>query len=187
MSRSRFLFATSLALTACGGGGGDCGPGGAPSTGLVATTADHAATLTFGGLHAGLNNDCPASDAPSGVISLTVQGTQTDGTGFVTLCIARPDLLARQAQDLALDVAGAPTRLIDASGTSNNCSLQIDTTQPATGTVSASGLCDDGGDPAGFALVVDGALHLQRTCNTTVDSLAVTLRGRVAVTADPKR
>ena len=159
----------------------------APSVGLVATNADGSAKLTFGGLHAGLDNDCPASDAPSGVVSLTVQGTQTDGTGFVTLCISRPDLLASQAQPLQLDVAGAQARLIDATGTANNCNLAIDPAQPASGTLSASGLCGNGSDAAGFALVVDGALHLQRTCNTAVDSIAVTLRGRVAVAADSAR
>jgi hypothetical protein len=190
MSRLSCLLAISLSLVtvACSSDGDTCGPGGAPTTGLVATNADGSTKLTFGDLHAGLNNDCPASDAPAGVVSLTVQGTQSDaGTqGFITLCIARPDLLAKQAQDLQLDVAGAEAKLVDASGTASNCSLQIDPAQPATGTVSASGLCASGGDPAGFALVVDGALHLQRTCNTAVDSIAVTLRGRVAVSSDAR-
>ncbi|HET9619911.1 MAG TPA: hypothetical protein VFP84_01000 [Kofleriaceae bacterium] len=180
------LISLSL-LAACGGGDDDCGVGGAPSVGLVAKSAAAPATLTFGGLHAGLNNDCPAADAPSGVISLTLQGTQTDGTGNVTLCIARPDLLAERAQALGHDQAGVAVRLVDVNGTANNCSFAIDVAQPVTGTVTTSGLCGDGGDPAGFALVVDGALHLQRTCNTVVDSLDVTLRGRVAVQADQAR
>jgi hypothetical protein len=187
MSRLPFLFAISLALAGCGGGD-SCGTSGAPSTGLVATGADSAATLTFGDLHAGLNNDCPAPGAPAGVTSLTVQGTQTDAgaQGFITLCISRPDLLATKPQDLGLNGSAAAAQLVDATGTANNCSLAIDTAQPAAGTVSADGLCQDGGDPAGFALVVDATLHLQRTCNTAVDSIAVTLRGRVAVTADAK-
>lgn len=190
MSRLPFPFVISLALaTGCSGSGDSCGTSGAPSTGLVATNADNSATMTFGDLHAGLNNDCPASDAPAGVTSLTVQGTQTDSgaQGFFTLCISRPDLLATQAQPLGLNGSTAAAQLVDTTGTANNCSLAIDTTQPAGGTVSANGLCEDGGDPAGFALIVEGTLHLQRTCNTTVDSIGVTLRGRVAVTADAKR
>lgn len=187
MSRLPFLFVTSLALAGCSGSGDSCGTSGAPSTGLVATNADSSATLTFGDLHAGLNNDCPAAGAPTGVTSLTVQGTQTGAQGFITLCISRPDLLAQKPQDLGLNGSAAAAELVDTTGTANNCSLAIDTSQPAAGTVSADGLCQDGGDPAGFALIVDATLHLARTCNTAVDSIAVTLRGRVAVTADPKR
>jgi hypothetical protein len=193
MSRLRFRSVISFSLLAagalagCGDDGGDCGPGGAPSVGLVANNATAPITLTFGGLHAGLNNDCPAADAPSGVISLTLQGVQTDGIGQLTLCIARPDRLAEQAQALGPDDADVAVRLVDAAGTANNCSFAIDPAQPVTGQVTASGLCGGGGDPAGFALVVDGTLHLQRTCNTVVDSLPVTLRGRVAVNTDAPR
>ena len=72
MSLSRFLSITSLALAAGSTGCSDdsCGPGGAPDVGLVASGS--AVTLTYGRLTAGLNGDCPASDAPSGVVSLTL-------------------------------------------------------------------------------------------------------------------
>lgn len=184
MSRLRFLSTTSLvfaagAAAAAGCSDDSCGPGGAPDTGLVAS--GDAVTLTYGRLASGLNNDCPARDAPSGVISLTIRGMQTDGTGAVTLCVARPDLLARQAQALGLDVAGTEVRIVDVNGTANACSVAIDRSQPATGTATSSGLCGNGSDAAGFALEIDGSLSLTRTCGTAVDSIRVTLHGRVAV------
>jgi len=185
-SRSRISAGTAvlggLLAAGCGDSADSCGPGGAPATGLVANR--DAVTLTYGNLVAGRNNDCPASDAPAGVISLTIHGTQSDGSGQLTLCIARPDLLAKQAQALGGDVAGTPVRVIDIAGTATNCSFDLDRSQPVTGSATASGLCGDGVDPAGFALVLDGALALTRTCGQAVDSLSVTLRGRVAVAAD---
>ena len=185
MSPSRFPSITSLLVAAAGtaalAGCGDdsCGPGGAPDTGLIA--GGDAVTLTYGHLTGGLNNDCPADDAPPGVISLSIHGTQSDGSGLVTLCVARPDRLAKQAQALALNVAGAQVRLFDLSGSANSCSFTIDHSKPSSGTASSSGLCGNGGDAAGFALTLDGALSLSRTCGATVDSIRVTLHGRVAV------
>jgi hypothetical protein len=165
-----------------GCGDDSCGPGGAPQAGLVA--GGDSVTLTFGRLTAGLNNDCPAASPPSGVISLTIGGTQIDGTGRVTLCVARPDLLAAQAQSLGPDAAGTEVRVIDVTGTANSCSLTIDRNQPVAGTASSSGLCGNGSNAAGFALMLDGALSLTRTCGATVDSIRVTLRGSVAVAPD---
>jgi hypothetical protein len=119
------------------------------------------------------------------LISLTILGTSADG-GFITLCVSRPDRLATQPQALAVDIPGsdAEARLVDVHGSANSCSFDIDRAQPVTGTISATGLCGNGADAAGFALVVDGALSLIRTCGQTVDTIAVTLRGRVAV--DPQ-
>jgi len=180
MSLSRFLSTISLVAAAGSTGCSDdsCGPGGAPDVGLVASGS--AVTLTYGHLTAGLNGDCPASDAPSGVVSLTLQGIQTDGAGRLTLCIGRPDRLAGQSLALGLD-ASSPVQVIDFAGAANNCTLAIDRATPPTGAASASGLCGNGGDPAGFALVLDGAATLTRTCGATVDAVPVTLRGRVAV------
>src|SRR5215468_2562308 len=124
MSRSQFRSATSLALglalalAACGSSPPDsatCGPGDALAN--VATSG--AAALTYNNLSGGLNNDCPATGAPAGVVSMTVTGTQTDNTGpigLITLCIARPDQLASAAQTLGPDVAGSQVRVIDVSG-----------------------------------------------------------------------
>jgi hypothetical protein len=202
MSHSRFLSTTDrvsgrvpgrvlgLVLVAGAAGAGcsddSCGPGGAPVSGLVASGPQ--VTLTYGQLLAGQNNDCPAPDAPAGVISLTIRGTQTDATGFITLCVARPDLLVKQAQALGPDAAGSEVRLVDMSGTASTCRLAIDRTasaQPITGSVTSSGLCGNGSDAAGFALALDGAVSLARTCGTTTDSLRVTLSGRVAVAPMP--
>jgi len=190
MSRLRSHLNTSVGLAligataaaGCGSSDDSCGPGGAPAAGVVAN--HDAVTLTYGNLTGGLNNDCPASDAPSGVVSMTIHGTQTDGAGQITLCIARPDLLAKQALALGHDVASAQVRVIDLAGTATNCSFAIDRAQPVTGDATSSGLCSNGNDPAGFALVLDGALSLTRTCGATIDSLSVALRGRVAVATD---
>lgn len=183
MSLSRFLSTTSALVaggTAAIAGCSDdsCGPGGAPDVGLVASGG--AVTLTYGHLSGGLNNDCPAGDAPAGVISLSIHGMQTDGAGLVTLCVARPDLLAKQAQ--ALGLAGAAVRIFDLDGSTNSCSFVIDRSQPATGTATSSGLCGNGSDAAGFALVLDGTLSFKRMCGTTTDSLQIALHGRIAVT-----
>jgi hypothetical protein len=185
MSLSRFRSPTELVVVAalaagCGGGSDDrCGPDDAPAVGLVA--AGEGVTLTYGALTGGLNGDCPAAGAPSGVTSLTIAGTG-DG-GFVTLCVSRPDLLAKQAQALALEVPGTTVEvgIVDVAGTAAGCSYAIDRAKPATGSATSTGLCDNGADAAGFALELDGALSLTRTCGQTVDSVAVTLRGRVAV------
>jgi hypothetical protein len=183
MSPSRFLSTTSLAAAAIAGsagcsGGDSCGPGGAPDSGLVASNP--AVILTFGQLTGGLNNDCPASDAPAGVISMTIGGTQRDGQGRITLCAGRPDLLGTQALALGFD-ATAPVRVIDLLGSSSSCTYTVDRTLPLSGTAQASGLCDNGRSAAGFALVVDATLSLTRTCGATVDATEVMLHGRVAV------
>lgn len=188
MSHLHFLSITSVALvagatfaTACSDN--SCGPGGAPDTGLLASS--DMVTLNYGNLAGSLNNDCPAADAPSGVVSMTIIGHQTgsvlsNATGLLTLCVARPDLLAKQAQAIGVD-AGAPVRVVDLSGDANSCSFAVDKNQLATGSATSSGLCGNGSDAAGFALAIDGSLSLTRTCGTTVDSVQITLHGRVAV------
>ena len=189
MSHLHFLSTTSIVLVAVvaaatGCSDNSCGPGGAPDSGIIASS--DMVTLTYGHLAGSLNNDCPAADAPSGVVSMTIIGHQADSvlsntTGLLTLCIARPDLLAKQAQGLGVD-AGAPVQVVDLSGDANSCSFAIDKTQPATGNATSSGLCGNGSDAAGFAIELDGSLTLTRTCGATSDSLQVTLHGKVAVT-----
>lgn len=198
MSLSRFRSSTSLASVialglalggapGCGGGhatpdAASCGPGDAPAAGLVASGG--AAALTYGQFTGGLNNDCPASGAPTGVVSLTISGRQTDtgGGGFATLCVGRPDLLATQPLGVGLDAAAA-VRVFELNGQANGCTFTVDRSQPPGGTASASGLCDSGRNAAGFALVLDATLTLTRTCGGAVDSVPITLRGRVAVAA----
>jgi hypothetical protein len=187
MSPSQFrsntsCLAAALLAVLAGGCSGDsqCGPMGAPSTGLVA--ASSTAALTYGNLTSLAGNDCPDPAAPAGVVSLSIEGTQTDGTGLITLCIPRPDLLDSAPRSLGTSMSMADVRIFDLSGTADNCTLTLDATRPPTGTAIGLGVCGNGTDPAGFALDVDGAVSLKRTCGATVDTVAVTLSGRVAVT-----
>jgi len=187
MSHLRFLSTTSVVLAAVAAASGcsdnNCGPGGAPDSGIVASGA--MVTLTYGQLAGSLNNDCTPADAPPGVVSMTIIGHQADSvlsnsTGLLTLCVARPDLLAKQAQMLGV-AAGVPVRVVDLGGDANSCSLAIDKNQPVTGNATSSGMCGNGSDAAGFAIELTGSLTLTRTCGTTVDSVQITLHGKVAV------
>lgn len=177
---SALALAASLGLAAgCGDSSDDCGTRGAPASGLV--TAGTGATLTFGAMSASPNNDCPVDGAPSGVTSLTIIGTQTDGQGRITLCVGRPDRLASGTQALGTTAGQGQVALVDLAGSSNGCTLAFDTTAAPTGTVTVTGMCNNGENANGFSLVLDGALTMIRTCGQTVDTLAVTLTGRVAV------
>jgi hypothetical protein len=173
MLRSLFLSSTSL-LVACGDD--VCGPGDAPAFGLVAGNDDVA--LVFGNITSGLNNDCPDPMAPAGIVSMTLQGMQQGGPGLLTLCIGRPDLIAKQELTF-----GTAVRIIDLNGEVEGCTYSIDSLRPVLGSASASGLCDNGADAAGYALTVDGALSLRRMCPTTSDTIAVSFDGTAAIEA----
>jgi hypothetical protein len=179
------------ALSACGGSGPDpvadttsCGPSGATDTSMVATGTG--ASFNFGPFTSSINNDCPVSGAPAGVVSVTLFANQTNPAGQVigkiTLCISRPDLLARSAQALVKEQQGTDgVHLVDLDAMASNCSYSIAKDKAILGTASATGLCSNGADPAGFALEVHGTLTLTRTCDIAVDTLDVELGGRVAV------
>ena len=179
MCRLLFLSSTSLALVvaACSDDAGSCGPKGAAEFGLVATNGSDA-TLTYGGLTSGANNDCPDQAAPAGVVSLTITGAQSGGTGIITFCIPRPDLLATTPGRLGFDV-----KIIDLSGDQNSCTFAINTTAVPGGNVTSDGLCDNGTNKAGYALAFDGNIVLARTCNGTTDMVPAALSGTVAVAA----
>lgn len=170
----RLLFLSSISLALLSGCSDDsCGPGSAPDNGLVA--GDVANKLTFGGLTSSANNDCPDPSAPSGVVSLTVSGTQTDGTGFITLCIPRPDQLTA-----GTTLGSSGVRIIDLMGQANGCDYKIETTRPVSGSAKATGVCDNG-QSGGYALTLDGHISLTKTCATSSETLAVNLSGTVAV------
>ncbi|HLL22600.1 MAG TPA: hypothetical protein VK427_10730 [Kofleriaceae bacterium] len=179
---SRFLSSISLVLVAAcsDDDGGRCGPDGAPAAGLTATSSD--VTLTYGNLSSLSGNDCPASDAPPGVISLSIEGTQVGGTGLVTFCIPRPDLLSA-GRTLGTTSSMGQLRVIDFSGQANNCTFALDSTMPPTGTATGTGVCKNGTDPGGFALELAGTITLRRTCGAVVDSVTLMLSGKVAVTS----
>ena len=186
MWRSPFLSSTSLVLLLAGGCGDDqCGPMGAPPDGLTASSVD--VTLTFGQMTSRAGSDCPDLNAPEGVIAVTVEGRQTDGTGFITLCIPRPDLLEMGNRSLGHTTSMADIRIIDLDGTANNCTYKIDKTRVPTGKGAGIGVCGNGTDSAGFALDLDGAISLTRTCGTTIDTIGVKLAGKFAVPAEPTR
>jgi hypothetical protein len=161
-----------LAGTGCSDGG-KCGPAGAPPDGL--TVVAGGVTLTYSDLVGSPNNDCPDPAAPSGIISLTVTGTQVGGAGFFTVCVPRPDKLNT---GLAL---GTDIQLVDISGSSATCTYALDSSQPATGTATAKGACSNGTASAGFAWTFDGTGSVHRTCSTTTDTVTVQIAGTVAV------
>lgn len=186
-SRSRFPSSTSLAAivalaaTACAGCGDDeCGPMGAPSSGLAASSAD--VTIVYKDLTSLAGNDCPDPDAPEGVISISIEGTQEGGTGIITLCIPRMDLMTPgTGHTIGISQSMADVRIFDLTGDYEGCTFTFDSSRPPTGTVSGIGVCGNGDSESGFALDIDGNVSLRRTCGSTIDSVAVQLRGEIAV------
>lgn len=175
------LSSTSvLALAGCPSDGESCGTDGAPTDGIVATAG--ADTLTFGSLSSLSGNDCPDPAAPASVVSLSIEGTLVGGTGRITFCIPRPDLLA-DGRQLGATSNMAEMRLVDFTGEANGCTFARDTAMPPTGTGTGTGVCNNGTDPAGFALALTGTIHAKRTCGATTDDVALTVSGKVAVTS----
>jgi len=182
---SRLLFLSSISLLAGCPSDDKCGPGGAPESGIVASDVD--VTLTYGNLEAGINNDCGDADAPEGVISVSIHGEQVGGPGLITLCISRPDLIATQEQSLGPDVPGSEVHVIDVKGTVDDCTYDLDSNRIPTGKATTAGMCGvNGADPAGFALTLDGAVGLVRTCPTgPAQTVQLLLTGRSAVAGPP--
>ena len=179
MSHSRFLSIISgLALaagTACCGGD-TCGPGSAKADGLTLTGSG--VSVTYAGLTASANNDCPDPAAPAGVVSLTISGTQVGSSFPITFCVPRPDLLGSGVRQLGTDI-----KVVDVGADiGGGCTLSISSTTAPSGPVQGSGVCGDGTDPAGFALDFESdTVTVKRTCGATVDMLTLALSGSVAV------
>jgi hypothetical protein len=186
-SASLFLLASSaVACTGCGGEE-TCGPGGEHDDAVAITGGSIA--VEYENLEAGLNNDCPAEGQipGEGITSLTIAGTQVGAAGFFTLCVERPDRM-NAAQQLGPDELGNPVRIVDVSGQADGCTFRFDDTIEPSGTATGSGVCADetgasGGNELGFSLELSGELTLERTCGATIDSVSVTLSGRVIVAA----
>ncbi len=177
MSPLQFLSIISVAF-AGGCSSPTCGTTGAFEFGL--TASNDQVSLVFGDLMASANNDCPDPAAPSGVISLTITGSQmSPETGLVTFCVPRPDQLASMALPL-----GTGIHVIDATATDtpSGCTFTLDSTMVPTGTAAGHDMCGNGSDKAGFGLLFDGFIGLRRTCGATTDSISVGLTGTVAVT-----
>jgi hypothetical protein len=175
MSRLLYLLAISGLAVGCSGDDTSCGSPGSAGFGL--TVSSDEVNLIYGGLTASPNNDCPATDAPAGVVSLTINGTQMStipSAGLITLCIPRPDLLDAEVQL-------ADVKIVDLSGMDDNCNYSFDSGHLPTGTVKGIGVCANGTDTAGFGLVFNGFIGLRRTCATATDSVSVGITGNVAV------
>jgi hypothetical protein len=167
------------ALAGCSSGDDRCGPAVADGEVVVADTAGSAATLRFSQLRARPNNDCPAADAPAGVVSLTISGVAVGGTSPFTLCVARPDLLDGAR---TLGATGAQVELVDVVGSDGTCTYRQQRASQASGSVTATGVCDGGRDAAGFSLKFAGEVSVERTCGTAVDVLRMSITGEVPVT-----
>jgi hypothetical protein len=134
-------------------------------------------TFEFGAFQATASDACPAQDAPSGVMSLSIKGSEMGNFfGAITLCVPRPDELATQALPL-----GTGVQVIDFSASDANCNYTIDTTMPLTGTARGEHECDDGTSKAGFALEITGSATLNQLCFTDMDLVPVTLTGTTAI------
>ncbi len=160
-----------------------CGPGAAGAT-LTLTVGGE--VVTYGEFTSSVNNDCTIFE--TGVISVTIHGNQIGGTGALTLCLPRPDLLDAET------VAFAPTRLppaaddrvqlVDASATlAASCSIVREQASVPAATATFTGYCAGGTDPAGYGLTLAGAVGLRRTCAGNTESVAGTLAGSAAVAA----
>jgi hypothetical protein len=175
MSRLLCLLAISGFAAGCSGDDASCGSPGSAGFGL--TVSSDEVNLVYGGLTSSANNDCPATDAPAGVVSLTINGTQMStiaSAGLLTLCIPRPDQLGSEVN--LVDV-----KFFDLTGMDANCNYTFDSGHVPTGTVQGIGVCANGTDKAGFGLVFNGFVGLRRTCATATDSVSVGITGNVAV------
>jgi hypothetical protein len=181
MSRLLFLSSTSCLFLAASGCSDDaCGPpSGSQDAGLLASSAD--VVLNYGFITSGPNNDCGELPPSSGIVSLTLEGTQVDGPGRLTLCIRRPDIISKEPVAL-----GTGVLIIDLDGTVGDCTYEYEAAAPVTGNVSTEGMCDNGKSDAGYLLKVDGFLSLRRMCPTMNDTIAVDFSGDVAIEQAPQ-
>jgi hypothetical protein len=172
MSRSRFLSSISVVALAGCPTSDHCGPGSAASDGLVASATG--VTVTYANLIAGANNDCPPGPGAMPV-PLTIL-TPPPTTDVFTICVPHPDKLGKQTLSLATDIQQFAANTMAAG-----CSYAVDFTTPPTGTVTATGVCNNGTAHAGFALTMNGSFMWKRTCGATVDLIPATIAGTIAV------
>ncbi len=151
-----------------------CGPGGAATTIFIGAESSPD-SFTYGNFTGGLNNDCSDPATPN-IISLTILGHQTDGTGLINLCVPHPDKLGGK---LAI---GSDVILQDFTGDNGAC--HFTTATPALATITAHGLCDNGKSSAGFALEFSGFVQYTLAPGGCPSGVRMTaLSGTVAVAA----
>lgn len=184
----------ALALAACGGdddgpdddgpdaGGDACGPGGVTdAVGVAPATGEPA---TFGQFHSSANNDCTAPGG--GPTSLTLQGAQVDPADparFLVLCLPSPDRIGEEPVSIADD---SLVQLVDlVAMPADGCRVELDRERAPSGEVSFAGYCDDGSDPAGYALSFDAQVPVLRTCGEDEpEAIDAALDGAAPVVAD---
>jgi hypothetical protein len=179
----RIALAASILLAGCPGDDTSttCGPGDAGPSLIVAPEAG--ASFAYGGFTAHDNGDCPDPSAPT-VRSLTLFGSSPSGDTFA-LCIARPDKLAGGLA-VQSDTTTDGVQLVTMKGTANGCSYKLDFAAGSSGTLTGSGVCMAGLDAGGFAIDVDVAATLDKTCGTDpATMLPVAISGTVAVAFVP--
>jgi hypothetical protein len=182
MPRASLAIAAAVVLPGCPTEN-TCGPGDAPADGLVLSGSG--VEVRYHMMTAGLNNDCPdPSVSTEDVVSLTLQGLQVGGTiGAITLCIPRPDLVGDPMPiiNTVPTAHGASAEVVDVGAEAGGCTFSRSQTVEPAGTLYAEGLCDGGGNAAGFALVVAGQVSVDRDCSGTIDTLRLDLAGTISV------
>ena len=159
-----------------------CGPGEAAADGVTIEVGGQ--TITHGDFTSSPNNDCP--DPGGGPTSLTIEGKQTSpaGSAVLTLCVPSPDEIGAAPIPLAGDDR---IQIIDVGGEIDGCRLFRDPAQPASGTITFFGYCDDGLSPDGYALELSGTVPGRRACpvdaGMTDEPVTLALSGKAAVAA----
>jgi hypothetical protein len=182
---SRFAVAVAVAVAALGAAvgcnGGECGPGEAPPDGVTVTVG--AESVSFGGFSTSPNNDCPRQGHPT---SVTITGSQVQPqpaiAAFLTFCVATPDRIGSGP----IELAGEDTvEVVDVQGDLDGCRLRRDRTRSLTGTIRFAGYCDDGLDPAGYAIELAAEVPGIRSCPDGDDEeVTIELTGQAAVAAE---
>mgnify|MGYP001765286597 CR=1 FL=1 len=173
----RTAAALVLALCNTNCSGPSCGPDDEPTS--VGFTID-AARIDYQTFTAGANNDCPAPDAPAGVVSLSIHAQQTGSGRPLTLCIPRPDLLE---SNRVLDVA-TMVDVVDVSAIDAACVYTLAPGTTSGGSIQVEGMCDDGTHPDGFRLTMDLAVQVRRDCAGTITTESAMVTGSASVAAE---
>src|SRR5205814_396472 len=121
--------------------------------------------------------------APAGVVSLSITALQVGGADAMVLCVPRPDMLESDLPVVAStpDHAAGTIEVQNVNASDGGCTFAVNTATAPTGTGHAEGICMDGTDPAGFALLLTAQVSVDRDCGGTIDTLRMDLAGTISV------